>query len=123
MSIASGCSFSRCLAHPQVVLLGRYAVVFPLFRADRSQAECLEDLPEVIDQYDYLKEQIAPGAKVKSTHQCQKAFGPRFLPHVIPNEPPYEVSGRTTVSISSRHALTLTRTCAASCGALTPPTP
>lgn len=57
---------------------------------------CLDDLPGVVERYDYLLAggNRAPGDSIKSTDQCQKAFGPKFRPHVK-DEKPFEVSGRT----------------------------
>lgn len=75
----------------------------PLFlialRTTRGQAACLNDLPTVMDHYDYLKEQIAPGEKFSALEQCKRAFGPNFVPHVQPNTPPFEVSTKNDLKI------------------------
>ena len=42
-------------------------------------------------QYDYLKDNIAPGEKISALKQCQKAFGPKFRPHLSQDEEPFEV--------------------------------
>ena len=43
-------------------------------------------------KYDFLKDNIAPGEKISALKQCQKAFGPKFKPHLSQNEEPFEVS-------------------------------
>ena len=42
-------------------------------------------------KYDFLKDNIAPGEKISALKQCQKAFGPKFKPHLSQNEEPFEV--------------------------------
>ena len=42
-------------------------------------------------QYDYLKDNIAPGEKISALKQCQKAFGRKFRPHLSQDEEPFEV--------------------------------
>ncbi len=42
-------------------------------------------------KYDYLREEQAPGDKVKAIDQCRKAFGTKFVPHVRQDEKPFEV--------------------------------
>ena len=63
----------------------------PSTRTTLDQAKCLNDLPTVMAQYDYLKDNIAPGEKISALKQCQKAFGPKFRPHLSQDEEPFEV--------------------------------
>ena len=74
------------------------------FRVTKDQAVCLDDLPELMDNYDYLKEKVSPGEKFKSIDQCKKAFGRDFRPHVK-NESPFEDACRELWCSNSTHAL------------------
>ena len=61
------------------------------FRATRDQAKCLNDIPVPERHYDFLREGNAPGDQFKAIDQCHQSFGPKFVPHVKENEPPFEV--------------------------------
>ncbi len=60
----------------------------------------MDDLPDVVDKYDYLREKLTPGDKVKAIQQCQKAFGDRFVPHVKPKEKPFEVYSYSLICLA-----------------------
>ena len=60
-------------------------------RATKTQASCLDDVPVTVERYDFLKESQKPGEEYNAFEQCQQSFGPNFVPHVKPDEPPFEV--------------------------------
>ena len=84
--------------------------IFPFFfffsnRATKTQASCLDDVPVTVERYDFLKESQKPGEEYNAFEQCQQSFGPNFVPHVKPDEPPFEVkkiffSATTTLNAS-----------------------
>ena len=61
------------------------------YRATKTQASCLDDVPVTVERYDFLKESQKPGEEYNAFEQCQQSFGPNFVPHVKPDEPPFEV--------------------------------
>ena len=64
---------------------------FFFHRATKTQASCLDDVPVTVERYDFLKESQKPGEEYNAFEQCQQSFGPNFVPHVKPDEPPFEV--------------------------------
>ncbi|TRY70666.1 hypothetical protein TCAL_09680 [Tigriopus californicus] len=70
----------------------------------RNQAKCLDDMPEIMAKYDYLKDSKAPGDKFKAIEQCQKAFGQDFKPHKK-DEKPFEDLCRELWCSNNTHAL------------------
>lgn len=76
-----------------------------LLRSDTSdQAKCLNDLPKVMEQYDYLSAQKLPGILYSALEQCVKAFGEKFVPHVK-SDSPYEDLCRELWCANDSHAL------------------
>ena len=61
------------------------------FSSTKTQASCLNDVPTTVARYDFLKEGQRPGEQYNALEQCQQSFGPNFVPHVKPKEPPFEV--------------------------------
>ena len=51
----------------------------------------MNDIPVPERHYDFLREGNAPGDQFKAIDQCHQSFGPKFVPHVKENEPPFEV--------------------------------
>ena len=51
----------------------------------------MDDVPVTVERYDFLKESQKPGEEYNAFEQCQQSFGPNFVPHVKPDEPPFEV--------------------------------
>ena len=64
----------------------------PFFSATKDQAKCLDDVPAPVARYDFLRQGQRPGEQFKAIKQCQQSFGPTFIPHVRPNEKPFDVS-------------------------------
>ena len=56
-----------------------------------NQAICLDDVPPMIEKYNYLKDDIRPGEKFNAKKQCQQSFDKSFIPHVT-NISPFEVT-------------------------------
>ena len=52
-----------------------------------NQAICLDDLPPMIEKYNYLKDDIRPGEKFNAKKQCQQSFDKSFIPHVTKTSP------------------------------------
>lgn len=55
-----------------------------------QRAKCLDDLPEPVAKYDFLRDGKRPGEQYQAIKQCQQSFGPNFLPHVK-SEAPFDV--------------------------------
>ena len=55
-----------------------------------NQAICLDDVPPMIEKYNYLKDAIRPGEKFNAKKQCQQSFDKSFIPHVT-KKSPFEV--------------------------------
>ena len=70
----------------------------------RDQASCMDDLPQVMDIYDFASEGLLPGEKFSAMDQCQQAFGSLFRPHVRSNSP-FEDLCRELWCSNSTHAL------------------
>ena len=70
----------------------------------REQASCMDDLPPVMDLYDFSAEGLLPGEKFSAMEQCQQAFGSLFRPHVRSNSP-FEDLCRELWCSNSTHAL------------------
>ena len=60
---------------------------FFVFSSRENQAICLDDLPPMIEKYNYLKDDIRPGEKFNAKKQCQQSFDKSFIPHVTKNSP------------------------------------
>ena len=60
-----------------------------IFRSSskENQAVCLDDLPPVIEKYNYLKEGVRPGERFNAKKQCQHSFDKTFIPHVTKDKP------------------------------------
>ena len=72
-------------------VLRNYSLLINFFYSTtENQSKCLNDLPPVMSEYDYLADQKAPGEKFKAFDQCKKAFGNSFSPH-LQEESPFEV--------------------------------
>lgn len=69
-----------------------------------SQASCLDDLPALMDLYDFTKEGLLPGEKFSALAQCQQAFGSLFKPH-MQDQSPFEELCRELWCSNSTHAL------------------
>merc|ERR1712117_233528 len=68
------------------------------------QASCLDDLPALMDLYDFTSEGLLPGEKFSALQQCQQAFGSLFKPH-MQNQSPFEDLCRELWCSNSTHAL------------------
>ena len=55
--------------------------------ATRAQAACLDDIPALMDLYDFSSEAQLPGEKFSSMQQCQQAFGSTFRPYLKADSP------------------------------------
>ena len=60
-------------------------------RVTKNQAKCLDDLPNPVQRYDFLRDGKLPGEEYQAIKQCQQSFGPTFKPHVKENEAPFDV--------------------------------
>lgn len=67
-------------------------------------------MPDIVDGYDYLKENVLPGEKFTAMEQCQRAFGRRFVPHVKPDESPFDVRDKIVFIFFTTIVRTLNRT-------------
>jgi hypothetical protein len=68
------------------------------------QATCLDDLPALMDLYDFTAEGLLPGEKFSALAQCQQAFGSLFKPH-MQSQSPFEDLCRELWCSNSTHAL------------------
>ena len=65
-------------------------VFLHLTSSRENQAICLDDVPPMIEKYNYLKDAIRPGEKFNAKKQCQQSFDKSFIPHVT-KKSPFEV--------------------------------
>ena len=70
----------------------------------RLQATCLDDIPTIMDDYDFNTEQLLPGEKVSALDQCVKSFGIEFKPY-LKTQPPFEDLCRELWCSNITHAL------------------
>ena len=105
---------SRCLIFElHISVCATFLILFQLtgvfylvdFRATRDQAKCLNDIPVPERHYDFLREGNAPGDQFKAIDQCHQSFGPKFVPHVKENEPPFEVVPHKNSAIISKSCI------------------
>ena len=71
----------------------------------KFQAMCLDDIPAIMDQYDFNSEQLLPGEKVSAMDQCIKSFDSTFKPYLKSTQPPFEDLCRELWCSNSTHAL------------------
>ena len=70
----------------------------------RVQAGCLDDIPALMDQFDFNSEQLLPGEKVSALDQCRKSFGVEFKPY-LKTQSPFEDLCRELWCSNITHAL------------------
>ena len=71
----------------------------------KIQATCLDDIPTIMDNYDFNSEQQLPGEKVSAMDQCVQSFGTTFKPYLKPGQPPFEDPCRELWCSNITHAL------------------
>ena len=64
-----------------------FFLFFYISSSRENQAICLDDLPPMIEKYNYLKDDIRPGEKFNAKKQCQQSFDKSFIPHVTKTSP------------------------------------
>ena len=71
----------------------------------RIQATCLDDIPSLMDKYDFNSEQKLPGEKVSAMSQCVQAFGASFKPYLKSSQSPFDDPCRELWCSNLTHAL------------------
>ena len=71
----------------------------------RVQALCLDDIPTLMDKFDFNSEQQLPGEKVSAMTQCVQSFGSAFKPYLKSSQSPFEDPCRELWCSNLTHAL------------------
>ena len=70
----------------------------------KDQANCLNDIPSIMDRFDFNSEQKLPGEKVSAMDQCIQSFGASFRPY-LNSQSPFEDLCRELWCSNATHAL------------------
>ena len=70
----------------------------------KDQANCLNDIPAIMDRFDFNSEEKLPGEKVSAMDQCVQSFGDRFRPY-LNSQSPFDDLCRELWCSNATHAL------------------